>query len=731
MPGSFEYSARAGEVLPAGTHSLSVTFTPNDGLNYAAAQAMVPLSVSQATPAIDWPAPEPIVDETPLGPAQLCATAPVPGTFVYVPPAGDTPSPGMHSLSVTFIPADRANYTQTQAGVPLTVLAKSKPVIAWPEPEAITYGVPLSAALLCATASVPGRFDYSPAPGTVLAAGTHKLSVTFTAHDSASYATAQAAVSLIVAKATPLIDWPRPKAVPFGTRLSARQLNASASVPGTFEYSPAPEEQLAAGTHTLAVTFAPRDSANYTTAQATVSLYVARARPIIEWPEPKPARFGTPLGGKQLCATAQIPGTFEYSPAAGETPAVGTHTLSVTFTPEDNENYATTQATVSLKVVAKAIPVIAWPNPEPIPYGTPLDSTQLCATALVPGTLTYSVDPGEILEPGTHTLSVSFVPSDSETYVAAQAMVVLQVEELPDPALMPVPSTLSGPPRPLRESDASQWLDPYAAQYGEHAAHYGEHVTQYGEPMAPHAPFPSDPEIEEEPKTAKKNWIVTAVGVCSILVLLIFVGAIFRFGMKFIARQSAPPAPAATETQPKPSPPKPWRRTRPAPDRPTRLQTEMMDDQLTAPARIPHAVQKQTPAGPPPSATIATLGLGGSGAIGAVFKGHAPRVVTVAPPAPSGPLAIPPSVALALLTEKRLPVYPPIAKEARVSGTVDLQATISKAGDIEDLEFVSGPVMLRQAAIDAVRTWRFRPYKLNSQPIEVQTTISIVFSLGG
>ena len=65
-----------------------------------------------------------------------------------------------------------------------------------------------------------------------------------------------------------------------------------------------------------------------------------------------------------------------------------------------------------------------------------------------------------------------------------------------------------------------------------------------------------------------------------------------------------------------------------------------------------------------------------------------------------------------------------------MSGTVELHAIISKDGTIKDLHVVSGPAMLRQAAVDAVRTWRYKPYKLNNEPTEVETTINVVFTLG-
>jgi protein TonB len=83
------------------------------------------------------------------------------------------------------------------------------------------------------------------------------------------------------------------------------------------------------------------------------------------------------------------------------------------------------------------------------------------------------------------------------------------------------------------------------------------------------------------------------------------------------------------------------------------------------------------------------------------------------------------------LLNKTAPVYPAIAKAARVSGTVVLQATISKTGTIENLRVISGPAMLQQSALEAVKSWRYRPYLLNGDPVEVETTVNVVFTLGG
>jgi protein TonB len=113
--------------------------------------------------------------------------------------------------------------------------------------------------------------------------------------------------------------------------------------------------------------------------------------------------------------------------------------------------------------------------------------------------------------------------------------------------------------------------------------------------------------------------------------------------------------------------------------------------------------------------------------MGSVFGSGTPQVKA----APPKKVNISAGVAIGMLIQKTTPIYPPIAKAARVSGTVILQAMISKSGTIEDLRVISGPAMLQQAALDAVKTWRYRPYLLNNEPVEVETTINVIFSLGG
>jgi protein TonB len=83
------------------------------------------------------------------------------------------------------------------------------------------------------------------------------------------------------------------------------------------------------------------------------------------------------------------------------------------------------------------------------------------------------------------------------------------------------------------------------------------------------------------------------------------------------------------------------------------------------------------------------------------------------------------------LIRKVQPAYPSLARAARIQGSVVLQAVISKEGAIENLKVLTGHPMLVQSAIDAVRQWRYRPYILNGDPVEVETQITVNFSLAG
>jgi periplasmic protein TonB len=189
---------------------------------------------------------------------------------------------------------------------------------------------------------------------------------------------------------------------------------------------------------------------------------------------------------------------------------------------------------------------------------------------------------------------------------------------------------------------------------------------------------------------------------------------------------AAPPSP----TQPT-AKPQPVQQTATEQQVAPHVESEMMNNQLNAPAVIPRNVKTAAVDEPPPSSGFGSMeGLGatGSGATGGVFAGSGHPNVKVES---ARKMEISAGVAVGLLIQKTAPVYPSIAKSAHVAGTVVLQATISKTGSIQDLHVVSGPPLLRQSAVNAVKTWRYKPYLLNNEPVDVDTTISVIFNLAG
>jgi periplasmic protein TonB len=158
-----------------------------------------------------------------------------------------------------------------------------------------------------------------------------------------------------------------------------------------------------------------------------------------------------------------------------------------------------------------------------------------------------------------------------------------------------------------------------------------------------------------------------------------------------------------------------------------------LQTQLQAPSRIPNRIAAISDAQSQPPGPVDLGGPGnGPGIPGGIALGSpAPTISVAHPPALKHPVTISSGVAAGQLLSPIRPDYPAIAKAARIQGTIVIEATISRAGTIKNLHVTEGPPMLRQAAIDAVAAARYRPFLLNGEPVEVQTTIHVIFSLGG
>lgn len=170
------------------------------------------------------------------------------------------------------------------------------------------------------------------------------------------------------------------------------------------------------------------------------------------------------------------------------------------------------------------------------------------------------------------------------------------------------------------------------------------------------------------------------------------------------------------------------------------IQTDLMTSGLLrTPTRIPTKVQmiKEDDAPPPMASSGGVVGgvpggiPGGqlSGVIGGIVNSTSSLAfVPKLQPAVPQRVRISQGVTSGLLLHRVEPPYPLIAKSARISGSVVLKAIIDKEGNIKDLQLVSGHPLLVPAAIDAVKQWRYRPYLLNGQPVEVETTVTVIFA---
>ena len=167
------------------------------------------------------------------------------------------------------------------------------------------------------------------------------------------------------------------------------------------------------------------------------------------------------------------------------------------------------------------------------------------------------------------------------------------------------------------------------------------------------------------------------------------------------------------------------------------IQTDIINGQLRTPTKIPEKIQmiKEEEA-PPPVSTMAGVVGGVPGAAGGQMGGVIGGIISSTPvsvPKVATPqrVRVSQGVTQGLLIRKVQPTYPPLARQARIQGQVLLQAEISKDGTIQNLRLISGHPMLTSAAIEAVKQWRYKPYILNGEPVEVETQITVNFTLSG
>ncbi len=237
-------------------------------------------------------------------------------------------------------------------------------------------------------------------------------------------------------------------------------------------------------------------------------------------------------------------------------------------------------------------------------------------------------------------------------------------------------------------------------------------------------------------KTRRPWTIVAAFGIqVGLVALAIVIPLLFVSGLpqrEVEAILVAPPPPPPPPPPPAPQAPRP----KVVKIVPKQFNASILTEPKFIPKKVAHIDEPQTP--PPDNAGVQGGVPGGvpGGTPGGVPGGVMGAPLAAAPPPPPAPKPAAPktirvggNVQAARLTNKVMPQYPALARQARIQGVVRLQAVISKDGSIENLQVLSGHPLLVPSALQAVRQWRYKPTYLNGEPVQVITEIDVNFSM--
>jgi protein TonB len=232
---------------------------------------------------------------------------------------------------------------------------------------------------------------------------------------------------------------------------------------------------------------------------------------------------------------------------------------------------------------------------------------------------------------------------------------------------------------------------------------------------------------------ARNRWptVISVAIQAAIAATIIAVPLLHPEAIKLRAPMMTLIAPPPRPPQPPPPPPRPRVRMESASSSPMSAPTAPATN---APSGVTRTFIESTSPSNAPTANPLGLGMGTPSQPFSLDPGgsSSPHVVVATPKTGEvGPTHISSGVSSGMLLAPIRPDYPQIAKLSRTEGTVIIQAVISKTGHIESAHVVSGPAMLQAAALEAVRSAHYRPYLLNNQPTEVETTFSISFKISG
>jgi subtilase family serine protease len=273
------YSCSATSNSPVGTYSITPALVDPDNrqTNYAVSLSNGTLTVTMAAPVLSWSTPSAVTYGTALDTNQLDATANVPGNFAYGPSAGAALDTGTNILSVIFTPDDAVDYSSATGNVSLVVSPAPLTVTTSNASQVYGQNSPVFTGTITGLQNGDNiTATYSCSATTNSPVGMYAITPALVDPDNrrTNYTVGLSNGTLTVTMATPLLSWATPSAVTYGTALDTNQLDATANVPGSFDYNPSAGTVLSPGTNSLGVLFIPEDAVDYSNATGNVSLVV-------------------------------------------------------------------------------------------------------------------------------------------------------------------------------------------------------------------------------------------------------------------------------------------------------------------------------------------------------------------------------------------------------------------------------------------------------------------------
>jgi hypothetical protein len=433
------YSCNATNGSPPGIYSIVPSLVGSDARqsNYTVSLVSGTLTVGQGIPIMTWINPSPITYGSALTSNQLNAAANIPGSFAYIPTNGSVLNACTNMLLSVFTPTDGVDYSNVTNTVnlvvsPIPLLVTASNAISsygaadpefWGTITGLTNGDNITAVYSCnaTIGSPPGTYSIVP-------------SLVDPNNRQTNYTVSFFMGTLTVDQRTPIITWANPSPITYGTDLTSNQLNAKASVAGSFAYIPTNGSVLNAGTNTLLAVFTPTDAVDYSNVTNTVNLVISQApllvtasNAISSYGAADPEFWGTIAG---LTNGDNITAVYSCNATIGSPPGMYS-IVPILVDPNNRQTNYTVTFVIGTLTVSQGLAIMAWTNPAPITYGVALTSNQLNAASNVPGTFAYVPTNGSVLNAGTNTLSVIFTPIDTVDYSTFTNTMNLIVSQAP------------------------------------------------------------------------------------------------------------------------------------------------------------------------------------------------------------------------------------------------------------------------------------------------------------